>query len=222
MSTPSIVGVLPMGGLGSRLNLPFHKALAPTIVGTRIVPLYQHSIERLRAVTDDIRLVLSPEWRNDPCLRGLPGRRLWPVREGLSSAIAYAASRAPNSLIALALPDSVWWPADGFARLFLHLGNHDGILGLFRGSSLVLDEVVHDATGRVRDITRHNDPPAPDETITGWGCFLIRSEALRGLTDGLALSAQLRELDLTTLMLHGPYFDLGTPARYIAHHVIGA
>lgn len=211
-----------MAGSGLRLGLPTHKSLAPTIINGRLVPLYQHSLERLRVVTDDIRIVLGPDQWRDRCLRSVPGRRVWKRVQGeLPTSISVVAQRT-NGLIALAFPDSVWWPADGFARLSVSVGSHDGALGLFRGSSLVLDAVEVDATGKVRDITRHDDPPAPDEPVVGWGCFLIRSEALRGLTDALPLSRQLADLDLVGVSLHGPYLDLGTPDRYIAHHHIGA
>lgn len=217
---PKVVGILPMAGSGSRIAFPFHKALAPTIIDGQVVPLYHHAWSRLARITDDIRVVLSPEQRGDPCLRNIPAVRMFKRERGeLPSSIARAAYNVPrDAYIALAFPDSMWWPEDGFDRMLLHLGRGDGILGLFRGSSLSLDEVVYDASGRVRDITRHNDPPAPDEPIVGWGCFIIRSGALRGFVDGLALSVQLRELDLGTVLLGGPYHDLGTPSRYIRHH----
>ena len=211
-----------MAGSAVRLGLPTHKSLAPTIVNGRLVPLYQHSLERLRVVTDDIRIVLGPVQKFDACLQSVPGRRVWKQVQGeLPSSLAAVAVRT-SGILAIAFPDSVWWPVDGFARLLVHMGNHDGVLGLFRGSSLVLDAVEVDATGRVRDITRHDDPPAPDETIVGYGAILARSEALRGLTDGLTLARQLADMDLVGVNLQGPYFDLGTPARYIAHHRLEA
>jgi hypothetical protein len=217
MSTP-IVGVLPMGGAGSRLGFPFHKALAPTILPDgRIVPLYTHALERLQRVTPDIRLLLSPEWRGDRCLAAIRGRRHWPPRLGLAHALGWVARKSPGTILAIAFPDSVWLPEDGFVRMFARLKSHDGVLGLFQGSSLVLDPIEYDTDWRIRDITRHSDPPAPDEKVVGWGCALIRSEALADFDDS-PLQSQLMQLDLVGSLLIGPYRDLGTPERYVRYH----
>lgn len=219
----SIVGVLPMAGSGSRLGLPFHKALAPTLTPAGVEPLYAHAYDRLRRVADRIVFVLSAEGDRDPCLDGLPGERyVKTVRGELPTSLAMVSKYLhPDTLVAVALPDSMWWPADGFSALVRECGRRqplDGVLGLFRASSHVLDRVTIGADGLVGDITRHADPPAPEEEVAGWGALVASAGCLRGLRDDHPLAPQLAEYRFAAHDFATPYFDLGTPERYAAYH----
>ncbi len=250
-----IVGILPMAGSGSRLGLPFPKPLAPTITREGIVPLYRHAFDRLRQVTREVVLVVPPN--PDPCLGDLPGT--WvrkPLRGELPSSLAVVAKNyPPDTLCAVALPDSVWFPLAGFQRLVTRYLTEpspiDGVLGLFVGPTDVLDGVRVDANGIVSSVEVHGslpwqfaiaeshgkhdgkrDAPVPNtqyiqrvtttararEEHVGWGCFVATAGSLRGLTDDRPLGPQLAEYRFAAVALDGPYLDLGTPDRYIAHH----
>ncbi len=242
-----------MAGSGSRLGLPFPKPLAPTITRDGIVPLYRHAYDRLRQVARRIILVLPPD--NDPCANDLPGQHVHKtVRGELPSSISYAVDGLhPDTLCAVALPDSVWFPASGFQRLVVRYLTEpspiDGVLGIFEGPSDVLDPVELDGQGFVTAIEKHGEMPWQDamaerhgiwlggsdapmsyDLVTtkkyllsrararGWGCFVATAGCLAGLTDDRPLGPQLAEYRFASVFLDGPYLDLGTPDRYIAHH----
>lgn len=215
-----VIGVLPMAGTGSRLGLPFPKALAPTILRDgSLRPLYHHAWARLCAVTTNVVFVVPAE--PDPCFDRLPGTVLRKTERGeLPSSIAIAAAiLPPDEIVAVALPDAIWFPYDGMAQVVgeLERSGRDAVLGLFTGSSHLLDAVHHDGS-RVTRIARHEDPPAPVHQVTGWGCFAARAGALARVTDDEPLGPQLARLDTGYVPLGASYVDLGTPERYAAFH----
>lgn len=208
-----------MAGSGTRLGMPFHKALSPTLTPDGILPLYAHARRRLDMVARETMMVISPEMTRDPCLRDLPGTLVVKEAQGeLPSSLAFAARNlAPDTLCAVALPDSIWYPVDGFARLVAALATGPArvrcVLGLFSGSSHVLDEVTV-VDGWVSAVTRHDAPPVPERTVDGWGCLIARADLLAGLADDRPLGPQLGAADCQAVHLEGPYVDLGTPERY--------
>lgn len=214
----SILGVVPMAGSGSRLGMPFHKALSPTLTDFGIQPLYTHAFDRLRRIADDVVFVLADD--SDPCLESLPGPIVLKRDRGeLPSTIAMAAEMArPKDLVAVALPDSIFYPEHAFEvlkdRLRFHVFDR-GVLGLFRGDASILDEVELDKADRVLSVTPHGTEPG--RMVMGWGCLLVRAEFLAGLTDERPLGPQLGDLLLDSVYLGSRYYDLGTPDRYIAH-----
>jgi len=214
----SIIGLLPIGGLGTRLGLPFPKALAPTFTSDGIQPLYAHAYDRLRRVADRIVFVLGEH--DDPCLADLPGERRLAARAGLSAALREGATGLrPDDICAVALPDSMWWPSAGFG-LALHAYRNfqpvDGVLLTFDGSSHVLDPVTTGRDGFVTAIERHTDPPVMPRNVRGWGAFVASAGCLRGLDDG-PLGPQLAEYRFKATHLGSDYYDLGTPKRYEAN-----
>jgi hypothetical protein len=212
-----IVGVLPMAGSGSRLGLPFHKSLAPTFdEHGRIIPLYQHAYDRLSCITDEIVCVLSPAGDRDPCMSEIPKPVLVKTESGESpSSIALVASAYPGTWLAMVFPDSIWYPKDGLKKAVDVLSQYgdaiDGVLVNFRAPGNMLDSVIT-ADGYVQSIIQK----AKERTssVEGWGAFIVKSEVAVDWDDRLYLSDNLERLTLRTVLLEGPYRDLGTPESY--------
>lgn len=225
-----VVGVLPMAGSGSRLGLPFPKFLAPTITEDgRIVPLYQHALDRLRVVARDNYAVLSPTGMFDPCVSPtLPddlrafGK---PAQGDLPSSLAVIARKfQPHQRIAVALPDSIWYPEDGFAQMLAdwdRCPEWDGVFGVFYGDARVLDRVEYGEDGTVTAVHRHADD-GPARGVEGWGCFIARASVLQTLTDAEPLGPQLGAHHFGFTFLGRGYYDLGTPQRYADLHDLRA
>ncbi|HSU18844.1 MAG TPA: nucleotidyltransferase family protein [Acidobacteriaceae bacterium] len=124
-------GIIPAAGAGSRIQpLAFSKELLP--VGSRMEEgrerpraVSEYLVERMiRAGADKLCFVISPG-KTD--ILEYYGGRLWgadiayvvqPSPGGLCDAIFRAAPLiAPEEQVLLGLPDTVWLPEDGFARL---------------------------------------------------------------------------------------------------------
>lgn len=215
-----------MAGQGTRLGMPFHKALSPTFTPDGIRPLYWHAYKQLRdARVDEVRFVLPPcGGTEDPCLMRLPGTLLEkPERGELPSSLAHAAlDLHPDDLCIVMLPDGIVTLPGVAARL---VATHraiedrrslDGTFALFRGRADTLDEVVVDDAGNVRDVVPHTDEPDPTE-VWGWGCFIANAGVLKGLDDHARLGSHLAEYAFAARHLGGGYVDLGTPERYRAY-----
>jgi hypothetical protein len=214
-----IVGVIPMAGDGLRLGLPFPKALAPTLTRDGIVPLYRHAYDRLHFVTDRILFVVGPKALDDPCLASLPGEVI-PKRERgeLPSSLRLAGEQTDgDDLLAIALPDTIWEPIDGFVRVCeAATRSRDGALGLFPGDGRELDRVT--TTGdQVTCVSLHAAAGAAGFDVIGWGIVAMRAASARNLSDDAPLAEQLNRMDLRAVELTGPYRDLGTPERYAAY-----
>jgi dTDP-glucose pyrophosphorylase len=124
-------GIIPAAGVGSRIQpLAFSKELLP--VGSRI----EDGIERPRAVSeyliermiaggaDKLCFVISPGKSDilEYYAAGIAGADIayvvQPRAAGLCDAIFRAAPLiAPEETVAVGLPDTVWFPADGIAHL---------------------------------------------------------------------------------------------------------
>ena len=124
-------GIIPAAGLGSRIQpLAFSKELLP--VGSRL----DNGVERPRAVSeylverliaggaDKLCFVISPG-KSD--ILAYYGSRVWgadivyvvqPTAGGLCDAIFRALPIiGPEESVAIGLPDTIWFPSDGIARL---------------------------------------------------------------------------------------------------------
>ena len=212
-----IVGVLPMAGSGSRLGLPFHKSLAPTFDDHgQVVPLFRHAYERLSFITEHIVSVLAPAGALDPCMLAIPRPVLVKKEPGESpSSIALAASQFPGSWLAMVFPDSIWYPKDGLKTAVDVLSQYgdeiDGVLVDFMAPGNMLDTVLTE-DGYVRAIMQK----AKEHTslVEGWGAFIVKSDLAVNWDDRLYLSDNLQKMRLRTVLLDGPYRDLGTPEAY--------
>jgi dTDP-glucose pyrophosphorylase len=182
-------GIVPAAGAGTRIQpLAFSKELLP--VGSRV----EQGVERPRAVSEYLveRMVRGGATRI--CFVVSPGKAdilayygasvcsahvcytVQPQPAGLCDAIFRALPMiAPADHVLVGLPDTVWFPADGFARL------PDG------GLSFLLfpvehpeyfDAVVTDREGRVERIeVKHASP----STGWVWGAFKLTGAILAEL-----------------------------------------
>ena len=75
----------------------------------------------------------------------------------------------------------------------------------------MLDTVLT-ADGYVRAIIQK----AKEHTslVEGWGAFIVKSDLAVNWDDRLYLSDNLQKMRLRTVLLDGPYRDLGTPEAY--------
>lgn len=125
-------GIIPAAGLGSRIQpLAFSKELLP--VGSRVEAdgterpraVSEYLVERLIAAgCDKLCFVISPG-KSD--ILAYYGSRIWgadivytvqPSAGGLCDAVFRAATViAPDEPVAIGLPDTIWFPADGLALL---------------------------------------------------------------------------------------------------------
>lgn len=220
---PEVVGLLPMGGNGVRLGMPFPKSLAPTLTEDGIVPLYAHSLRRLREATPTVYAAVNDNTCR--CLRRSLDNynvRAIEVEEqpSLPKALAQAAKiilgeKRRDVWVAVALPDSIWETVEGQSmRDVVKNVRADGALALFIAGADELDEVVV-ADERVLSVATKN--PGATGMVRGWGAFVIRAKALAEFTDKEKDGPQLGKLDMGWAFL-GHSVDLGTPERYMLWH----
>jgi hypothetical protein len=216
-----IVGLLPMGGEGARLGLPFPKPLAPTFVTGGMMPLYAHALHQLREVTSDVSAIVNMRTCN--CLlRSLDSEGIGTIEAeepSLPGALAIAAKiisveSGPDTLIAVALPDSIWKLVAGCTmQRVVDKVRGDGALALFSAGADELDSVVLEGPKVVSVKTKVAD----FGMVQGWGAFVIRAEAMANFNSVEKDGPQLGRLDMGWAFL-GDYVDLGTPERYMKWH----
>ena len=156
-------GIIPAAGRGSRIQpLAFSKELLP--VGSRVEngqerprAVSEYLVERMtRAGADKLCFVISPG-KTD--ILEYYGARLWgahiayvvqPEASGLCDAVFRALPFiAPEEELLIGLPDTVWEPEDGFARL------PAGVLSFLLfpvDNPSLFDAVVTDGQGFVQEI----------------------------------------------------------------------
>ena len=156
-------GIIPAAGRGSRIQpLAFSKELLP--VGSlqdgdqeRPRAVSEYLVERMiRAGTDKLCFVISPG-KTD--ILEYYGSRLWgadiayvvqPSAGGLCDAIFRALPLIrEDEQVLIGLPDTIWSPADGFARL---PGDALSLLLFPVKHPELFDAVVTDAAGEVQEI----------------------------------------------------------------------
>lgn len=198
-----------MAGSGTRLGLPFPKALAPTFTNEGIKPLYWHALSRLQEECDRVVAIIFDDI-------DVPIERVFKNFRGeLPTSIAAGAGYAYRngySHVGVALPDSIWNSPALFSNLFSLAVHHDQpvTLGLFRGDARVLDRVEGDV------VSLHLPNDAEYRTVTGWGALVISVDAALTLHDGEPLAPQLTRMrhDAVDIDTRQQYYDLGTPERY--------
>ena len=184
-----IWGIVPAAGAGSRIQpLAFSKELLP--VGSRIVDgterpraVSEYLVERMIAGgADRICFVISPGksdiveyWGGDAG----PARICYAVQPqpaGLCDALFRALPFvSPADELLVGLPDTVWFPADGFRAL--PAGGLSFLLFPVRRPEL-FDAVVHDPDGLVRAVQVKDPAPA---TSWIWGGFRLTGAVLASL-----------------------------------------
>jgi glucose-1-phosphate thymidylyltransferase len=210
----AIVGVIPAAGFARRLGpLPCSKELLP--VGGR--PVIDHVVERMRAVEGvEVRVVTRPDKRDvveharrlgASVIEGRPASVAESVRLGLADV-------APDDVVLLGFPDSVWEPLDGFATLVGALGDgFEVALGCFRSAELERSDVVVLDEG---EIVRAVDvKPARPASEWIWGCCAARARALEGLArheePGTLFDELARAGVVRCVRFAGEFLDIGTP-----------
>ena len=182
-------GIIPAAGAGTRIQpLAFSKELLP--VGSRV----ENGVERPRAVSEYLveRMVRGGATR--VCFVVSPGKAdilayyggsacsahvsftVQPQPAGLCDALFRALPMIPPAdQVLVGLPDTVWFPADGYRRL------PDDALSFLLfpvDRPEVFDAVVTDDRGRVREIQVKR--PAPS-THWVWGGFKLTGAILGAL-----------------------------------------
>lgn len=184
-------GIIPAAGAGSRIQpLAFSKELLP--VGSR----FDGAVERPRAVSEYLVERMIKGGATKICFVISPGKSdimeyfggsaggaqicyaVQPEPLGLCDSIFRAAAFIKHDEYLLAgLPDTVWFPDDGFNAL----GNEGLSLLLFPVEKPELfDAVVLDGSGRVKEV----QVKRPDAS-TGWvwGSFKVKGEVFAELFD---------------------------------------
>jgi glucose-1-phosphate thymidylyltransferase len=182
-------GIVPAAGAGTRIQpLAFSKELLP--VGSRL----EDGVERPRAVSEYLveRMVRGGATRI--CFVVSPGKSdilayygagvctahvcytVQPRPAGLCDAIFRALPMiAPEDEVLVGLPDTVWFPADGFRHL---PGGTLAFLLFPVTHPEYFDAVVTDGDGRVREIQVKSPTPS---TRWVWGAFKLTGTILRDL-----------------------------------------
>lgn len=200
-------GIIPAAGAGSRIQpLAFSKELLP--VGSRI----DGAAERPRAVSeyliermtiggaDRICFVISPgksdilEYYGARIGRADLAYVVQPSASGLCDAIFRALPLiAPHDQVLIGLPDTIWFPEDGFRLL------PDGVLSLLLfevDRPEFFDAVMTDETGRVTEIQVKRLDAG---TRWIWGAFKMPGAVLHELHD-LWIERDRRDEFLGTLV----------------------
>jgi glucose-1-phosphate thymidylyltransferase len=227
-------GIIPAAGAGSRIQpLAFSKELLP--VGSRLVDgierpraVSEHLVERMiRGGADRILFVISPgksdivEYYGGSVGTARIGYVVQPTPSGLCDALFRALPFIPSEEeVLVGLPDTVWFPADGFRVLGTGLSF---LLFPVRHPEL-FDAVVTDAADGVVEIEVKKAQPS-----TGWiwgafkltGAILAELHALwerRGRSDeyvGTLVNAWLAEGGSARAVRAGEaYVDVGTLHGY--------
>lgn len=228
-------GIVPAAGRGSRIQpLAFSKELLP--VGSRL----EEGVERPRAVSEYLVERMIRGGAHKICFVISPGKSdimeyygggiesahlcyaVQPRPAGLCDAIFRALPLiGPEEHVLVGLPDTIWFPTDGLARL------PDGVLSFLLfpvERPEFFDAVVTDGDGRVREI-QVKQPGAESSWV--WGAFkmtgaiLARLHALwceRGRRDeyiGTLVNAWLAEGGEARGVREGEaYVDVGTLHGY--------
>lgn len=228
-------GIIPAAGLGTRIQpLAFSKELLP--VGSRITngverpkAVSEYVVERmLRAGVDKLCFVIAPG--KSDIVRyygsGASGAQVCYVVQPEAAGLCDALFRAvplvrPEELVLVGLPDTVWFPEDGFCAL---QGDALSFLLFPVSKPEVFDAVVADEAGRVREIQVKAPNPS---THWIWGGFRMSGRVLGELHQlwqeregsdayvGTLVNEYIARGGLVTSQKAGTaYFDVGTLDGY--------
>lgn len=184
-------GIVPAAGVGSRIQpLAFSKELLP--VGSR----QDGGVERPRAVSEYLVERMLSAGASKICFVISPGKSDIVEYYGGSvgdAQVCYVVQRTPCGLcdaifqvaplvpedddVVIGLPDTVWFPEDGLARL------PDGVLSFLLfpvDRPELFDAVLTDDDGSVREI-QVKRPDAKSHWI--WGAFRMPGHVLHALRD---------------------------------------
>jgi glucose-1-phosphate thymidylyltransferase len=208
-----VVGVLPAAGHAERLQ-PLNGSKELLEVAGR--PVLEYAVERLRAASpDEIRVVTRPDKddvRRHAAALGLTVVEAEPATLAQSVA-AGVAGLAPDDLVLIGLPDSVWQPVNGFALLLGALmPGVDVVLAVFRSREPERGDVVDvGPDGRARSVAVKPEEPAGNLV---WGAVAARAGALAGLgrhrEPGHLFDELARSGRALAVRFPGEFIDVGT------------
>jgi glucose-1-phosphate thymidylyltransferase len=210
----AIVGVIPAAGYASRLQ-PMRGSKEVLAIGGR--PVMDYLVDRmLRGGADELRVVTRPE-KVDVIAHakklGLAIVLAHPTTTS-ESFVAGMEGLAPDDIVLIGWPDSLWEPDDGYVPLVAAVREgYEIVLGLFETDDLERFDVVgFDRSGRVVGV--HIKPAEPPSTWI-WGCAAARRRALEGLEreewPGSFFDGECRKgVELHAVRLSTVWLDIGT------------
>ncbi len=209
----AIVGVVPAAGYAKRLQpLSCSKEVYPI----RGRPVIDYLVARMkRAGCSQLRVVTRPEKTDVIGYARERGASVVEARPGsvCESVLAGIAGLAPQDIVLIGFPDTIWEPEDGFSRLLAAVrGGQDLVLGLFRTKDLTRSDVVRfGASDTIAGVAVKPAVP-PSEWI--WGCCAARARSLCGLGDerelGAYFDAVCRRRTVIGVRLSDVWIDIGT------------
>ena len=208
--------MVPAAGYAVRLQ-PLQCSKEMLVVGGR--PVMDYLVERMRtAGADEIRVVTRPEKADVIANAEHLGAVVIRSRPATVDA-SFAAGLhglAPDDIVLLGFPDSIWEPVDGYRRLVEVVERGGEVaLGMFESPGLEgSDYLVLDDEGRIADI---DIKPARPRSDWIWGAAAARARALEGIEQLEWPSLHMLALRERGLELHGvplsaSYLDIGTPS----------
>jgi NDP-sugar pyrophosphorylase family protein len=210
----SIVGVVPAAGYATRLQ-PLDCSKEVLEVGGK--PMMDHLVDRMRdGGATEVRVVTRPE-KHDvidhagrldaSVVRAHPAT----INESFAAGMT---GLAPDDIVLLGFPDSIWEPRDGYRVLVKAVdGGEEIALGLFDAPGVAgSDYLVFDDSGRITDI---DIKPARPRSTYIWGCAAARVRALEGLErvewpSDFMNARRAAGQELFGVPLSDSYVDIGT------------
>lgn len=210
----SIIGLIPAAGYAERLQ-PLDCSKEVLEVAGK--PLIAHLAERMRTGgATELRVVTRPEKLDviaqaesleASVIRAHPAT----INESFAAGMT---GLAPDDVVLLGFPDSLWEPPDGYRTLVEAVkGGEEIVLGLFDAPGVAgSDYLVLDDAGRIVSIDIK--PARPRSTLI-WGCAAARVRALKGLErvewpSQFMIARQAQGGDIFGVLLSDSYVDIGT------------
>lgn len=212
--------VVPAGGLGTRSGLVSSKELA-LVAG---IPVIEYIFARLQLAQVSKIFVTTSQGKTDliaylthdsPC-KDLLSLSIGPRLGLLDGIISPAKTLESEDELYFGLPDTVWFPADGFAKLSEVVG--DLVLGLLPTTT---PELYGSVTVEGNVATSIVEKPAFSTSPWIWAFGKFKAKVAQDLlalshahpvfTNTLGAYAQLHPIKVVTFA-SGKYFDTGTPA----------
>jgi glucose-1-phosphate thymidylyltransferase len=214
MRESTIVGLIPAAGYATRLQpLPCSKEILP-IDGR---PVMDYVIDRMRiAGCTEVRVVTRAEKTDVIAHADEIGATVVLAQPTTPSEsfVAGMAGLAPEDVVLIGWPDTLWEPEDGYVPLVQAVEEGREIaLGLFQTPDLERSDVLSfDGSGRITGI--HIKPTEPPSTWI-WGCAAARMRALTGLEreewPGSFFNSLCQNgMDLYAVRLSDVWLDIGT------------
>jgi glucose-1-phosphate thymidylyltransferase len=210
----TVAGVIPAAGYATRLQpLSCSKEILP--INGR--PVMDYVIDRMRlAGCTEVRVVTRPDKTDVIAHAEEVGATVVLARPATpgESFVAGMEGLAPDDVVLIGWPDTLWEPDDGYVPLVDAVERGQEIaLGLFRTPDLQRSDVLSfDDSGRVTGI--HIKPADPPSAWI-WGCAAARARALAGLEreewpGSFFNSLCERGFDLHVVRLSDVWLDIGT------------